>query len=106
MQSWTKYLRTFSCFGVVTLHHKQRNKGELSLFFSFESSRRTDVLLYDVIAIALTNFSTFVTEPDNHRYFAMSYTEKVLNNRNKRELIGILISLQTRNYIYEMCRYM
>ena len=44
--------------------------------------------------IIRSNFSTFVTESGSHRYFAMSYTEEVLGNLNKRELTGMVIPLQ------------
>ena len=39
------------------------------------------MLLFD--EIIRSNFSIFVTESGNHRYFAMSYTEEVLDKLNK-----------------------
>ena len=52
-----------------------------------------DVLFFD--KIIRSNFPTFVTESSNHRYFAMSCTE-VLDKLNKMELIGMVLSLQSK----------
>ena len=46
--------------------------------------------------LALSSFSTFVTESGNHCYFVMSCTEDVLDKLNKKELIGILILEEIR----------